>query len=63
MNKLPLGQAEELLDRWGQRLGYLASLAAVRVAKGAALAREAAEDMVAEAQSIRDEQQAQGSPH
>jgi hypothetical protein len=60
--RLPLEQAEQLVDRWGQRAGYLAATAVMRLAKGAALAREAAEDIVAEAQSVRHEWQAQGTP-
>lgn len=46
-------RAEELVDRMGQRLGHLAALAALRILKVAALARETAEDVWAEAQSIR----------
>ncbi len=46
-------RAEELVDRVGQRLGYVASLLALRVLKVAALVREEAEDVWAEAQSIR----------
>ncbi len=46
-------RAEELVDRAGQRLAHWAGLAALRLLKGAALAREAAEDVWAEAQSIR----------
>ena len=46
-------RAEELLDRMGQRLGQLASLVALRLLKAAALVREEAEDVWAEAQSIR----------
>ena len=46
-------RAEELVDRAGQTLAHWASLAALRLVKAAALAREAAEDVWAEAQSIR----------
>ena len=54
----PLGRpaeerAEELVDRAGQTLAHWAGLAALRLLKAAALAREAAEDVWAEAQSIR----------
>ena len=45
--------AEELVDRAGQTLANWAGLAALRLLKAAALAREAAEDVWAEAQSIR----------
>ncbi len=50
-------RAEELMDRIGQRVGYIASLADLRVRKMAALAREEAEDIWAEAQSIHRERE------
>jgi hypothetical protein len=46
-------RAEELLDRAGQRLGTLLTRAGRNLLRAAARAREAAEDMWAEAQSIR----------
>ena len=46
-------RAEEVVDRLGQRAGYFISLAGLRLQKIAALAREEAEDVWAEAQSIR----------
>ncbi len=46
-------RAEEIVDRAGQTLAHWAGLAALRLLKTAALAREAAEDVWAEAQSIR----------
>ncbi len=46
-------RAEELVDRMGQRLGQVASLLALRLLKAAARVREEAEDVWAEAQSIR----------
>ncbi len=46
-------RAEELVDRMGQRAGALASLAGLRVRKLAARAREEAEDVWAEAQTVR----------
>ena len=46
-------RAEELVDRMGESVGYLASLAAWRVLKTAAFVREEAEDVWAEAQSVR----------
>ena len=46
-------RAEELLDRTGQRLGSLAALVGLNVLRFAARAREEAEDIWAEAQSIR----------
>ena len=48
-------RAEELVDRVGRRVGPLASLVGLRLLRVAALAREAAEDIWAEAQSARDE--------
>lgn len=46
-------RAEEMLDSMGERLGQLVSLAGPRVRKLAALAREEAEDIWAEAQHVR----------
>ena len=46
-------RAEEVVDRMGRRLGQFASLAALRMLQAAARAREEAEDVWAEAQSIR----------
>ncbi len=46
-------RAEELVERLGQQLGQVASLVALRLLKAAALIREEAEDVWAEAQSIR----------
>ncbi len=46
-------RAEELVDRVGQTMTHWAGLAALRILKVTALAREAAEDVWAEAQSIR----------
>ena len=46
-------RAEELVDRMGQRAGAFVSLAGLRVRKLAARAREEAEDVWAEAQSVR----------
>ena len=46
-------RAEEFVDRMGQRLSQVASLVALRLLKAAALVREEAEDVWAEAQSIR----------
>ena len=46
-------RAEELADRMGQRLGHVTMLVGLRVRKTAARGREEAEDMWAEAQSIR----------
>ncbi len=50
-------RAEELADRLGQRAGYFVSLAGRRLQKMTALAREEAEDIWAEAQSIRRREQ------
>ncbi len=46
-------RAEELVDRLGERVGYFASLLNQRARWAAARAREEAEDIWAEAQSIR----------
>ena len=46
-------RAEELLDRMGESVGHLASLAGWRILKAAAFVREEAEDVWAEAQSVR----------
>ncbi|MBA3416892.1 MAG: hypothetical protein H0U10_16860 [Chloroflexia bacterium] len=46
-------RAEEMLDRAGERVGRFASLLSLRLRQTAALAREEAEDMWAEAQSMR----------
>ncbi len=46
-------RAEELVDRLGERIGYFASLLNQRARSAAARAREEAEDIWAEAQSIR----------
>ena len=46
-------RAEELVDRAAQGASYLASLAFLRLMRGASLAREEAEDIWAEAQSLR----------
>lgn len=46
-------RAEELVDRLGERVGYFASLLNQRTRWAVARAREEAEDIWAEAQSIR----------
>lgn len=46
-------RAEAILDEWGQRIGRSASLTGQRLRKLAARAREEAEDILAEAQHIR----------
>lgn len=46
-------RAEELVDRATRGASYLASLAAMHLMRGASLAREEAEDIWAEAQSLR----------
>jgi len=46
-------RAEELADRMGHRLGHVTTLVGLRIRKTAARGREEAEDMWAEAQSIR----------
>lgn len=47
-------RADELLSRAGQTVGMFAFLIGTRVARVAAFAREEAEDMLAEARSIRE---------
>lgn len=51
----PTERAEELLDRAGQTAGFFAANVGWRVARFAARAREEAEDMLAEAQYVREE--------
>ena len=51
-------RAEELVDRMGESVGYLASLAGWRLLRAAAFVREGAEDVWAEAQSVRRTQSA-----
>jgi len=51
-------RAEELVDRMGEGVGHLASLAGWRLLKAAAFVREEAEDVWAEAQSVRQAQSA-----
>ena len=48
-------RAEQVVDRIAQGIGRFAALAGLRILKIAALTREEAEDMWAEAQSIRRE--------
>ncbi len=50
-------RGEELVDRLGQRAGALTSLAGLRIRKLAARTREEAEDVWAEAQSVRHRKQ------
>ena len=50
-------RAEELVDRMARGAGYLVSFVGLRILKGASLAREEAEDIWAEAQSMRRERQ------
>lgn len=50
-------RAEELLDQAGQTVGQWVARLSAEVVRGVALAREEAEDIVAEAQNIRRGQQ------
>ena len=50
-------RAEELVDRMAQGAGYLTSFVGLRILKGVSLALEEAEDIWAEAQSLRRERQ------
>ena len=54
-------RAEELVDRVGESVGHLASLAGWRILKAAAFVREEAEDVWAEAQSVRRARSARGA--
>ena len=56
-------RAEELVDRMGESVGHLASLAGWRVLRAAAFVREEAEDLWAEAQSVRRAQSARSPRH
>ena len=47
-------EAEEAVDRIAEQVGHFASIVGHEVLRAAARAREEIEDMVAEAQSIRD---------
>lgn len=49
-------RAEEMLDQMGQAVGRFVTQAGLRILKGVALAREEAEDILAEAQSLRREE-------
>jgi hypothetical protein len=48
-------RAEEMVDRMGQRLGSFTAMTGLQIQKSVALLREEAEDIWAEAQSIRDQ--------
>ncbi len=52
-DRLETQRAEEMLDRMTQTVGGFASRIGLQILKGAALAREEAEDIWAEAQSRR----------
>jgi hypothetical protein len=52
----PTARAEEIVDRVGQRIGYFGVLAGHQLRKFAARVREEAEDMLAEAQTMRQRQ-------
>lgn len=49
----PAARAEILVDQWGERVGKFLSGAGYQLRKAAARAREEAEDIWAEAQTIR----------
>lgn len=53
-------RAEETLGGWGERVGYFAGVAGLRLRQWGARAREEAEDLWAEAQSVRQQQGASG---
>ena len=56
-------RAEELVDRATRGASYLASLAAMHLIRGASLAREEAEDIWAEAQSLRYRERQDAEPN
>lgn len=53
-------RAQETLGDWGQRVGYVAGVAGLRLRQWGARAREEAEDLWAEAQSVRQQQGTSG---
>jgi hypothetical protein len=55
----PTERAEVLVDQWGERVGRFLSSAGYQLRKAAARAREEAEDIWAEAQTIRHNSQPQ----
>ncbi len=55
-------RAEELVDRWGEQVGQYATSFGHGVLKWVARAREEAEDIWAEAQSIREKRR-EGNDH
>jgi hypothetical protein len=51
--RLATAKAEEMVDRMGQRISQYTALAGLQILRAVARAREEAEDMWAEAQNIR----------
>lgn len=51
-------RAEDTLSGWGERVGYFAGTAGLRLRQWGARAREEAEDLWAEAQSMREQKSA-----
>lgn len=49
------GRAEDTLTDWGERVGYFAGVAGLRLRQWSARAREEAEDLWAEAQTMRQQ--------
>lgn len=49
------GRAEDTLTDWGERVGYFAGIAGLRLRQWGARAREEAEDLWAEAQTMRQQ--------
>lgn len=49
------GRAEDALADWGERVGYFAGIAGLRLRQWGARAREEAEDLWAEAQTMRQQ--------
>jgi hypothetical protein len=54
-NQLATQRAEEIVDRVGGRLGAVAAMTGLQIQKALARVREEAEDMWADAESIRDQ--------
>lgn len=54
-NQLATQRAEEIVDRVGGRLGAVAAMTSLQIQKALARVREEAEDIWADAESIRDQ--------
>lgn len=61
-NRSATERAEELVDRAARGASYVASLVSLRLLRGASLVREEAEDIWAEAQSLRHREGQEAEP-